>query len=364
MSTPGSPTGSGAPPQPTGSGPYPPRGALLGGQPTPSVDDPICGVLIFFFVCSAALNMTIFQINLRRGHKFIMSAMCFGFSMARIVTCIMRIVWASRPTNINVAIASSNFNAAGVLILFIVNLIFSQRLLRAYHPRFGWHPVVRYVFLFLFFSVIALLIMVITATVLSFFTLDPERLSICRDIQLFSGTYLTVLSFLPIPIVTIAWAWPRGARPEKFGEGRLRTKVRLILFTSTLLAFGAGFRVAGSYASRPASDPAWYHHKAAFYCVNFVIELIVVYTYALMRFDKRFHIPNGSSAPGHYANGVPKEEGGIAAHVNTEAEAFGDDESAGATIRGDGSEPAGEQQWDERAKEDLEKQDRGEPIRS
>lgn len=362
MSTPGSPTGSGAPPQPTGSGPYPPRSALLGGQPTPSVDDPICGVLIFFFLCSAALNMTIFQVNLRRGHKFIMSAMCFGFSMARTVACVMRIVWASRPDNINVAIASSIFNAAGVLILFIVNLIFAQRILRGYHPRFGWHRAVSYTFRFLFASVVAVLIMVITATVLSFFTLDPDRLSSCRDIQLFSGTYLTVLAFLPIPIVTLAWAWPREARPEKFGEGRLRTKLRLILFTSTLLTFGAGFRVAGNYASRPASDPAWYHHKAAFYCVNFVIELIVVYTYALMRFDKRFHIPNGSSAPGHYANGVPKEEGDIAARVNSEAEAFGDSE----TMRGDGDgdETPVEQQWDGRKKDDLEKQSRGEAIQS
>lgn len=271
--------------------------------------------------------MTIFQINRRRGHKFVLSALCFGFCMARIVTCIMRIVWASRPNSIRIAIASNIFNAAGVLILFIVNLIFAQRLLRAYHPHFGWHRAVHFAFIFLYFSVIALLIMVITATVISFYTLNPDTLSICRKIQLFSGTYLTVLAFLPIPIVLVAWAWPREERPEKFGHGRLRTKVRLVLFTSTLLAFGAGFRIGGNFDSRPINAPAWYHHRAAYYCVNFVIELTVVYLYALMRFDRRFHIPNGSSAPGHYTHGVPKSDDGIASRINTEEEAFGDDRS-------------------------------------
>jgi hypothetical protein len=302
--------------------------AALGGQPTPSVDDPICGVLLLLFIGGAVLNMTIFQVNRRRGHKFILSALLFGFCMARTTTCVMRIVWASRPDNVNIAIASNVFNAAGVLILFIVNLILAQRLLRAYHPRFGWHRVTSFAFLFLYFSVIALLIMVITATVRGFFTLDPDILGICRDIQLFAGTYLTALSFLPIPIVLLAWGWPREGRPEKFGYGRFGVKVCLVLFTSTILAFGAGFRVGGSYASRPINAPAWYHHKAAFYCVNFVIELIVVYLYALMRFDRRFHIPDGSSAPGHYSGGVPKAKEGIASHITTEEEAFGNDESS------------------------------------
>lgn len=342
---------------PTGDGPYPPRVAALGGQPTPAVDDPICGVLLLLFIGSAILNMAIFQVNRRRGHKFVLSALCFGFSMARITTCVMRIVWASRPTNVNVAIASNIFNAAGVLILFIVNLIFAQRLLRAYHPRFGWHRGVNYAYLFLYFSVIALLIMVITVTVMSFFTLDPDVLNICRKVQLFAGTYLAALAFLPIPIVLLAWAWPREDRPEKFGAGRLRTKVWLVVFTSAILAFGAGFRIGGNYDTRPINNPGWFHHKAAFYCVNFVIELIVVYLYALMRFDRRFHIPDGSSGPGHYSGGVPKE-GGIAGHINTEEEAFGYEGTD--TLHGDSSA----ERWEMRAANDLEKQNRGDPIQS
>lgn len=335
-------------------------------MPTPSIDDPICGVLLALFIAAAVFNMTVLQINLRREHKFIMSGLLFGFCMARIVTLIMRIVWASRQTNIRIAIASNIFNQAGVLLLFIVNLIFAQRLVRAYHPKFGWHKIPTMFFRFFYFSVIALLIMVITATVRSFYTLNKNILLICRDIQLFSGTYLAVLAFLPIPIVLLAWAWPRKNRIDKFGEGRFRSKVRLVLFTSTLLAFGAGFRIGGSYDLRPRNNPGWYHHRAAYYCVNFVIELIVVYTYALLRFDKRFHIPNGSSAPGHYTNGVPgsKESGALDDRINSEADAFGGGSDEDTAVFSRDNEEANERKWDNRALADLEKQDQGRPISS
>ncbi len=231
--------------------------------------------------------------------------------MARIMALTLRIVWASHPTNANVLIAASVFTAAGVLLLFVVNLIFAQRIVRAYHPGFGWHRAVTLVFRFLIFSVIALLIMVITVTVHSFFTLDPDARDKDRKVQLFVGTYLAVLAFLPIPIVTLAAAFPRKTRVEKFGSGRFRTKLALILFTSTLLTLGAGFRVGINFSPRPITNPAWYHSKPAYYCFNYVIEIIVVYTYVIARFDRRFHIPNGSSKPGDYSG------------VNRESEVFG-----------------------------------------
>ncbi|KAM7223055.1 Protein of unknown function (DUF3112) domain containing protein [Rhypophila decipiens] len=290
--------GSRPPPGP----PYLPQVAQLGGLPTPNPDDIISGVLLAFFVAGAATHMTIFQINRRREHKFIFSVLLFGFCMARIAALVMRIVLASRPTNVSIGIAANIFVAAGVLLLFIVNLLFSQRIVRAYHPSFGWNRGVTVAFRFLLFSVIALLIMVITTTVHSFFTLDMAVRQKEREVALFAGTYLAVLAFLPIPIVIAAVVWPRDKelKIDKFGQGRLRTKVRLLLFTSTLLSLGAGFRIGVNFSPRPITNPAWYHSKAAFYCFNFVIELIVVYVYAIARFDKRFHIPNGSKGPGHY----------------------------------------------------------------
>ncbi|KAF9784200.1 hypothetical protein IL306_007972 [Fusarium sp. DS 682] len=112
---------------------------------------------------------------------------------------------------------------------------------------------------------------------------------------------------------------------DKFGQGRMRTKVQLLVFTSALLTLGAAFRTGVSFKLRPINDPAWYHSKACYYCFNYVIEIIVVFSYALSRFDRRFHIPDGSHGPGDYSGRNNKPEDRMYC-VNTEEEVFGDDE--------------------------------------
>lgn len=134
--------------------------------------------------------MAIFQINRKRDHKFIFSVMLFGFCMARIVTLCLRIAWASRPRDIDLAIAASIFVQAGVLLLFIVNLIFAQRIVRSYHPKLGWSKGLGLTFKFLYFCVAAMLIMVIVAAVYTFFTLDMALKLRLRDITLVAGTFL------------------------------------------------------------------------------------------------------------------------------------------------------------------------------
>ncbi|KAK4223772.1 hypothetical protein QBC38DRAFT_424866 [Podospora fimiseda] len=312
-------TPAGAPPQetggpsqtqPPGGPPYPPRTAQLGLLPSPNPDIPISAAFLGLFVIGAATNMTIFQLNQRRSYKFFFSVLLFGFCMARIVALSMRIVWATQPRNVNVGIASQIFTACGVLILFITNLIFAQRIIRAYHPFFGWSRGVSWLFRIIFGSVVFVLVMVISVTVQSFFTLDEQTRKLDRRIQLFSGSYMGVYAFLPVPLVLIAAMVPRRTRIDKFGEGHFRTKFGLLTFTATLLAAGAVFRAVVNFYPRPLEDPGWYHGKPAYYCFNFGVEVIVVYTYALARFDKRFHIPDGSSAPGHYSHSFAPPTGG------------------------------------------------------
>lgn len=292
--------------QPEGP-PYLPKGVQLGGVPTVGVDIPISAVFLVLFIAGAATNMTIFQINKRRGHKFILSGVCFGFCMARIVANVMRIVWATRPHNASIAIAASIFANAGVLILYVVNLIFLQRVVRAHHPNLGWSRGLSWAFKCLYFSIFACLVMVITSVVYSFYTLDRSALTRIRDVRLVASVFLAVLSFIPVPGVLLAILIPGSAPAEDFGKGSMRTKVALILFTSPLLALGASFRAGiGFLPIRTAADPGWYNHRACFYVFSYVLELVVLYTYTLSRMDRRFHIPNGSSAPGHYTNGVPE----------------------------------------------------------
>ncbi|KAK0744724.1 hypothetical protein B0T21DRAFT_447862 [Apiosordaria backusii] len=288
--------------------------------PHPLPDIPISSCLLALFILGAATHMTIFQLNRRRSHKFLFSGLLFGFCMARIGALVLRIVWANRPDNTDIALAATIFVAAGVLLLFLVNLVFAQRMLRAYHPRFGWNRVLGWVWKGLFGSVVAVLIMVVTATVYGLLTTNLEAKGKTRDVQRFAGVYLAVLAFLPVVVVAGAVLWPttpgKKKEIEKFGEGRMRSKVGLLVGTSMLLTLGAAFRAGINFVPRPATDPAWYHSKAAFYCLNFGIELMVVYGYAIARFDRRFHVPDGSSGPGHYGKGVVV--------VNKEEEVFGE----------------------------------------
>ncbi|KAJ4421195.1 hypothetical protein N0V85_000288 [Neurospora sp. IMI 360204] len=306
--------GNNAPPEPDGP-PYLPHQAQLGGKPTRSIDVPVCAVLLVVFLALAAMNMAIFQINRRIGFKFLFTGLLFGFCMARVVSLATRIAWALHPDNENLAIASQIFVAAGVLLLFITNLVFAQRMIRAYHRFFGWSPGVTRLFRGLFSSIVAVLAMVITVTVQSFFTLNRRTHGIDKGIQLFCGVYLAVIAFLPIPLVLAAALVPRRTPIDRFGVGHFRTKFGLLTFTSVLLATGAIFRAATNFVVRPLNNPAWAQTKTAFYCFNFGIELVVVITYLLSRFDRRFHIPDGSSAPGHYS----MSEYGVLAGANINA---------------------------------------------
>ncbi|MCJ1365199.1 hypothetical protein MMC16_004320 [Acarospora aff. strigata] len=292
--------------------PYPPANAGLGLQPSINLDVPISAVFMFMFILLAATHMTILQLNRRRGHKFLLSGLMFGFCMARIVTCIMRIVWAVNITNVRVAIAAQVFVAAGVVLLFIINLIFAQRILRATHPHFGWHKLFSLAFKIIYATIVISLVMLITCTVQSFYTLNNNTRRIDRDVQIYGQVLFAFVAFLPIPLVLGSLLVPRRTRVEKFGSGRFRTKIAVLLAAAVLLCLGASFRVGTNIkAPRPKNNPAWYHSKACFYIFNLTIELVVVAMYAMVRVDKRFHVPDGSHGPGDYSRSqrdMEKEE--------------------------------------------------------
>jgi hypothetical protein len=120
-------------------------------------------------------------------------------------------------------------------------------------------------------------------------------------------TYNAFAAFAPIPILIIGVVLPKfqgGPHPvEKFGSGRFRTQIYIVLASTLLVTLGAAFRAVVSYFPRAAEDPAWYHGRACFYCFGYTIEIMVVYLYAAVRVDQRFYVPNGSSGPGDYSVG-------------------------------------------------------------
>jgi hypothetical protein len=289
--------------------PYPPQVATVGGLPTVDQDVPPTAVFLFLYIGGAVANMTIFQRNNRKGHKFIKSAAMFGFCMSRIVTCIMRIVWATRPTNARIAIAAQIFTNAGVLVVYIVAFILATRILRATQPRLGWSPILRQGSKVLYFLLFCSLVLTISFTIETFYTLDMAIRIDAMWIQRAAITYMLVFNLLSVTMLVLSAVLPLTAESENFGTGSMKTKQIILGVVLFLAVFISGFRAGTTWeTARPISDPAWYHHKACFYIFNFTFEIVIIYLLALTRFDQRFWVPNGSNAPGHYSQGAAINE--------------------------------------------------------
>lgn len=255
--------------------------------------------------------MTVFQLNRKLRHKFVMSGAMFGFCMARIMACILRIVWANNPRNVSIAIAASFFIAVGTVLGFVVNLNFAQRILRALLPKVGWHPALKIMFIIVYALIAISMFLLVSFTVYSFYTLDPGKLQTARHVQLYGATYFATVAFLPIPLVLSALAIAHRIPMENFGSGRFRSKIMILLFGATTLSLGAWYRAGTSYLTpRPINAPGPYQSKACFYIFYFALEVLVIWTYLFARIDQRFHVPDGSARPGDYSRsmGYEKEE--------------------------------------------------------
>jgi hypothetical protein len=223
--------------------------------------------------------------------------------MSRIATCTLRIASICLPKDIQLAIAASIFVAAGVLIAFIVNIVWAQRILRATHPTLGWHRVTKIVFITIYVLIGLTLAVTITSVVQNFYTLRPRTKFIDRALQLYGQTFLAVISSLPIFIVGLALALPRRTPLEKFGAGKHSIKIGVLLAGTMLVTLGAWYRCGTSWQTpvpRSQSLPT-YFAKPCFYIFNFGVEILTLYLYAITRTDLRFHVPNGAKGPGSYA---------------------------------------------------------------
>ncbi|CAG7851185.1 SubName: Full=Uncharacterized protein {ECO:0000313/EMBL:CCA75519.1} [Serendipita indica DSM 11827] len=163
-----------------------------------------------------------FRIFHAYGKKFIWSILCFGFCMARIAALSLRIAVVKHVTDKTLNIIAQVFIAAGVVLLFFVNLQMSRRFFGQIHPHHAsW---VRIFVNFFAVLIIPVLAMVITTVVQSFLTTDAHILSIDRKVRLVASVFLVILAFLPIPIVLLVLILkalaPGGLdKPEPLAEG-------------------------------------------------------------------------------------------------------------------------------------------------
>lgn len=296
--------------QPRG-GPYRSPDQASGELPSIVPDVPISIVLMVVYILAGAANMYLLITNKKRGHKFLFNGMVFGLCNVRLFTFILRTAWAVHPTNIRLGIASMVFVYAGTILLYIANLFFVQRIVRAQHPSVGWSKPFSALIPALVALIVVTLLMIIVAVIQSFFTLQKNIHRIDRDIQLYAQTCYATMAFLPIPMVlisTLAGQHPavkarRQTTPvDKFGRGRMTHKILLVIFSACILSLGAGFRAGTTWKTPVLSHEAdgklapqvWYFTKAAFYSFNFATELIVVFAWLAFRIDHMFYIPNKS----------------------------------------------------------------------
>jgi len=228
--------------------------------------------------------------------------------MTRIFATTLRIAWSVHPTSVKVGIAAMVFVYAGIILLFIGNLFFTQRIVRAQHPHIGWSKPFSIALPVLLAIIVGSILCLIVGVIMSFYTLNQSTLSAVRDIEIYGETLYSVVAFLPIPVV-IASALARRRRSagsvDKFGSGSMRMKIIIVLVSAVFLSLGSCWRAATLYLPTEStqSPHPWYFRKVFFYIFNFAIEISIVIFWLAMRIDRRFFIPNGAKGPYSYGSG-------------------------------------------------------------
>jgi len=277
------------------------------------IDIPICAVLIAIFIPLAASHMTLLQKNNRRGHKFIFNGLCFGFAMSRIAANVLRLVWATRPTNADVALVAAVFLNAGIVLVYIINNLLAWRIVRAAMPDFGWKKGVRILNRVMLWGILGLIIPLIVVIILRVKkpTL-PHIMDASNVITKFAQTYFLIIAVEPAILLPIAYFKSRNGPIDPFGKGSWNSKFIVLGITTFLAIIEAGFRCGTTWAPAPlASNPAWWDHRAAFYCFNFMIDIFILATLLVGRIDRRFWVPNGAQGPGSYSREVQGERGDL-----------------------------------------------------
>ncbi|KAH7625837.1 hypothetical protein B0T09DRAFT_412721 [Sordaria sp. MPI-SDFR-AT-0083] len=273
--------------------------AILGGIPSEGVDIPISSVFILLFAIAAAWHLyTYFAIDRRRlpAQRHFFAIMLVVFSMLRILSLIMRIIWAASVTDPHisekvVAVPARAFTTAGNTLIYILNFLMVRRLNRDY-ALFGSHPAPLRICRFLMFATLACLVMVITSLVDSYHVHTGSLAQQGRAVQLAAFTILTVLAFSPVLFAVVGHAFRDTGKIASSQEEKRRYKARLglVLISALLMTLDVGYECGVAYRRRPVERPAWWHHRAALYLSDYLLELLMTWIFAVARVDGRFSI--------------------------------------------------------------------------
>ena len=215
----------------------------------------------------------------------------------RTITFSTRLAWGTAPNNNSLQLVSNLFLNAGIPILYIINLVFTHRITRAQHPRFGWHKSLSILGRITIALIFVALILLIYAGIHSAYV-NPRNFELhdkLKDIILAGSTFNTMIAVLPLPMLLLGVIIPKRVRTEKFGQGRFRVKVAVLLTSSSLLTLRAVWATAAAYKTPvPLQQPIpWYYQKVYFYTIQLFTELLVVYLFIFVRINRIFYTPDG-----------------------------------------------------------------------
>ena len=139
--------------------------------------------------------------------------------------------------------------------------------------------------------------LIMIANIQMAYTLTDETIRMDRNIVVFGATFNAGIAFLPIPVVLLSLLSSHQPDSASVMASSDRRRTALVIVTSLLLTFRAGWICVSSWQDplAPTGPTQWYLAKPVFYLVSLLPELLVVYLLALGRMDRFFFLdPHGA----------------------------------------------------------------------
>lgn len=265
--------------------PYPILTAQVGGIPELIPDLPITAVFLAFFLLVTLWSSIIIFKQIRNHQRWTIAAIILLFAAERTPALVMRIAWTFRPTNIAIAVTSHILLQAGVVVLYLGNLVYVGAVIRAGTGRHTWLTILEAA---LSIMTLSAFVMGVVSVVVEVHTLDERTRENCLWLQRAVATYFVALTTTPLALLVAAF---RGHRKSLFRVMKDTFSDAAITTVAALLCMlTSSFRAAVSWApQRALFNPAWYHSRAAFYAFELAPEVLLLLVYMLARVDQRFH---------------------------------------------------------------------------
>lgn len=163
-------------------------------------------VFLAFFIIIAIAHGTLFAVNWKRGHKFLLSALLSMYATMRWIGFALRIVWAKDILKLHVGIASEVLLVLPIVFLASFNLVLAQRLFTWRHPIIGNHKWFWYLMIFLYAVVTAVVVMTIVAGVVPYlYFLSRSNYDMCRNVVKATSIMIVLYSLASMALVVLSF---------------------------------------------------------------------------------------------------------------------------------------------------------------